>query len=339
MSDSSSSPSASVVSLWDGRGRRAAPVCILSGLQRGSLKKRLSWKHTRDTMTSPSEVWKFLSSWITFTPFLFLFCLCLVCLHSPVSKCRERTSVMTPSYICKLLRCRHCRHRLGAAAWRYAHICVLHLNPIPPLAAWEGRDAVKATPHLPRSAPALFPSFHLCSVTMTMRCLACKPPQRPQRCQSPVGPCLARRRRMKWQRTPRCFHLPARLPLDGSRMRWPCCSKRHRSNSGRWRWLTGSRRGAESSPAPQRLHWWKPEKLFASWTLTEEVPGRWAVTDPRRPSYSAPAYHTETWAKPANERARFRTFTYCFTLFDRLWCSASVGWEWKCWIKKQKRKM
>lgn len=85
MSDSSSSPSASVVSLWDGRGRRAAPVCILSGLQRGSLKKRLSWKHTRDTMTSPSEVWKFLSSWITFTPFLFLFCLCLVCLHSPFS--------------------------------------------------------------------------------------------------------------------------------------------------------------------------------------------------------------------------------------------------------------
>lgn len=47
MSDPSSSLPASSVSLWDGKGRRAVPLCILPGFQRGSLKRRSSWNRTQ----------------------------------------------------------------------------------------------------------------------------------------------------------------------------------------------------------------------------------------------------------------------------------------------------
>lgn len=294
-------------------------------------------------------VWMSDFNWNVIRSSYWYWCLVLFFL-SPfflVSKCRERTDVVTPdempSYICKLpFPWRQHRHLLGVAAWRWVQACALHPNtaiPTPPPAACAGPGAAPAAPHRHRFAPAPSPSSPPSSVTMTTRCLACKrtSPRQPQRCQLPVDPRPARRRGGRSRHTPRCLLPPACPPSASSRMRWCCCWRRRRSSSGHWRWLTGSRKTVGSSAAALRLRWWRPEKLFASWTLMEESLGRWAVTDPRRPSYSAPVNHTETWSQTANERRRFRTFTFRLTAFDRLWCSASVGHKWKCWIKKKKK--
>ncbi len=324
MSDPSFSLSASSVSPLDGKGRRAVPLCILQGFQRGSLTRRSSWNHTQghnDFFSRWSEEACLQLNNLCSLSLLFVSVLSAFTPSFPsslVARCRQRTNVMTPdempSYICELLfPWRQRRHRLGAAAWRCVQACAFHLSTtiwVPPPAACAGRDAVTATPHLLRFAHVLSPSSHPSSITMTTRCLVCKPasPQQTQRCQSPAEPCPARKGGKRRQHTPRCLLLPARPPLVSSRMRWRCCWRRRRSSSGHWRWLTGSRKRVGSAAAARWLHSWRPEKLFASWTLTVEALGRWAVTDPRRPSYSAPAYHTETWAKPANERTRFNTW-------------------------------